>query len=199
MDVIVARIDTFGLVGIDLRARRGGTEKCAEQSRNAQEQHPRKKFHDFSPRHFRLPTISRRLLQPHPVSLSAPSFIAVLFEEGSVEIGSMNLAVAQRACLEKRILVMETGGSGRSAKARLSVTLQAQQIYVAYLQHMGIGSSVRNVAGLASLDLYRLMFENKGAFFVGMACKTNDVLRRRRPYLLRFYCAMHIVAVAALH
>ena len=134
-----------------------------------------------------------------PFSLSASRFIAVLFEEGSVEIGSMNLAVAQRACLEERILVMETGGSGRPAKARLRVALQAQQIYVAYLQHMGIGSTVGNVAGLASLDLYRLMFENERAFFVRMACKTNDVLRRRRPYLLRFYCAMHVVAVVALH
>jgi len=74
---------------------------------------------------------------------------------------------------------------------------QAQQIHVADLQHVHIGRSMRCVAGLATFDLYRLMFKNKRPSLVGMTIKTDRVLCRRSPQLVCLDRAMRIMTIAA--
>ena len=58
------------------------------------------------------------------------------------------------------------------------MALQAEQINVAYSQHVRIGASMGNVARRAAFDFYRLMLEYKRALLVGMAAEANCVLRR---------------------
>ena len=57
----------------------------------------------------------------------------------------MNLVVAQRACLEESVLIMEARSSWRRAEGRLCVALQAEQIYIAHLQHVRVGPAMGNV------------------------------------------------------
>lgn len=58
------------------------------------------------------------------------------------------------------------------------MALQAQQIDVAYPQHVRIGASMGDVAGRAAFDFYRLMLEYERPLLVGMACEANRILRR---------------------
>ena len=78
------------------------------------------------------------------------------------------------------------------------MALQAEQVDVAQFQHVGIGSTVRQMAGLTSVDLHRLVFENKGALLVRVALEAHRVLRGRSPHLVGLYRAVHVVAIAAL-
>ena len=78
------------------------------------------------------------------------------------------------------------------------MALQAEQVHVAQFQHMGIGSTVRQMAGLTSVDLHRLVFEYKGALLVRVALEAHRVLRGRSPHLVGLYRAVHVVAIAAL-
>lgn len=55
------------------------------------------------------------------------------------------------------------------------------------------------MAGRASFDLDRLVLEYERSLLVGVAGKTDRVLSCRRPNLLGTYCAMHVVALAALN
>jgi len=111
----------------------------------------------------------------------------------------MNLAVAKRACLEESILVVKARCPRSSAKTRLCVTLQAEQIYVAHLQHVRIRATVSNMARLASLNLYRLVLEHIRPLLVGMALEADKILGGRGAYLLRFHRAVDVVTVAALN
>ena len=77
------------------------------------------------------------------------------------------------------------------------MALQAEQVGVAQFQHMGIGSTVRQMAGLTSVDLHRLVFENKGALLVRVALEAHRVLRGRSPHLVGLYRSVHVVAIAA--
>ncbi len=79
------------------------------------------------------------------------------------------------------------------------MALQTQQIDIANPQHVRIGSAVWNMAGRAAFDLDRLVFEDEWPLFIGMAGKTDRILCRRGPYLLRPASAVHIVAVRTLH
>lgn len=79
------------------------------------------------------------------------------------------------------------------------MALQAEQIDVAYSQHVSIRSSMRQVTGRASFDFHRLMLEHKWPLLVGMAGEANRILGRRRAYLLRSDRSVHIVAVRALN
>ena len=78
------------------------------------------------------------------------------------------------------------------------MALQAEQVDVAQFQHMGIGSTVRQMARLASIDLHRLVFENKRTLLVRMALEADRILRGGSPHLVWFHRAMDIVAIAAL-
>jgi len=78
------------------------------------------------------------------------------------------------------------------------MALQAKQIDVAELQHVRIWSAVSQMAGLTSVDLHRLVFENKRPLFVRVALEADRILCGRSPHLMRLYCAMHVVAIAAL-
>ena len=91
----------------------------------------------------------------------------------------MNLTVAKRACLEESVLIMKAGRPGSSAETRLRVALQAEQIYVAHLQHVRVWATMSNVARLASLDFHSLVLEHIGALLVGMALKADKILRGR--------------------
>ena len=121
-----------------------------------------------------------------------------LFEESRIEIRSVNCRVAQNARLEQARLVVERRCSGRAAEAGRGVALQAEQVDVAQLQHVGVRSTMRKVAGLASINLYRLMFEHERPLFVRMTCKADGILRRGSPHLFGFHRSMHVVAIAAL-
>jgi len=138
---------------------------------------------------------SAKTLRP----LSLPPADSSLLEEKLIEIRPVNLAVAQDACLEKRILVVEARRSRRSAEARLRVALQAKHVHIAHLQHVRVRPAVRRVARLASLHLDRLMFEHERPLLVRVALETDHILRRRRSQLMRSLRPVRIVAVRALH
>lgn len=78
------------------------------------------------------------------------------------------------------------------------MTLQAEQIHIAYSEHVRIGPSVRNMAGTAPLDLYRLMLENEGPLLIDMTFETDSILRRRSPHLLWPHGSVWVMAVTAL-
>jgi hypothetical protein len=78
------------------------------------------------------------------------------------------------------------------------MALQAQQVYIAQLQHVRIRPAVHQMAGLAPVNLHRLMLEYKRPLFVCVARETDRILRGRRPYLLGLHGAVRIVAVRAL-
>lgn len=90
----------------------------------------------------------------------------------------------------------------RSARCRadrgIRVALQAQQVYGRELQHMGIGSAVRNVARLAAFRLHRVMLEHIRSLLVRMACEADGILRCGCTHLLRLHRSVDIVAIAAL-
>ena len=106
--------------------------------------------------------------------------------------------MAERACLEKSVLVVEARSARRAAETGLRMALQAQQIHIAYFQHVRVGPAVGNVARLATLELYGFVLEHEWTLLVDMARKADNVLRRGRPDLLRFHRAVHIVAITAL-
>ena len=140
-----------------------------------------------------------RPLPALPEQSSPAKLVSLLLEKELIEIRAVNLAVAKRACLEKCVLIMEAGRPWRSAETRLRVALQAEHVYVADLQHMRIGTTVRNVARLASLDLYGFMLEHVRTLFVRMALKAHKILGGRGSHLFWFHRSVHVVAVAALN
>ena len=79
------------------------------------------------------------------------------------------------------------------------MTLQAQQVDVAKLQHVGIWPAVRQMAGLASIDLYGLVFENKRPLLVGVALEADRILRGGTTHLFGADRTVHVMAIAALH
>jgi hypothetical protein len=106
--------------------------------------------------------------------------------------------VAQNARLEQARLVMERRSSWRSAEARRGVALQAKQIDIAQFQHVRIWPAVHQMAGLAPIDLHRLMFEYKRSLLVRVACEANRILSGRSPHLMGPHGAVRIVAIGAL-
>ena len=70
-----------------------------------------------------------------PISFSAfdgkKSLWRLLFEEGRVEVRTMDRDVALRACLEERRLVMERRSARRAAETRGGMALEAEQVDVA--------------------------------------------------------------------
>src|SRR6202035_5538906 len=122
---------------------------------------------------------SFRTCVPSPKSKSISS--RLLFEEERIEVGAVHLRVAQHARLEEAGLVVERRSPRRAAETRRRVALQAQQVDVAQLQHVRIRPAVHHMARLASVDLHRLVFENKRPLLVRVTRKANRVLRGRRP------------------
>jgi hypothetical protein len=110
----------------------------------------------------------------------------------------VNCRVAQNARLEQARLVVERRSSWRSAKARRGVALQAQQVDVAQFQHVRIWSAVHQMAGLATINLYRLVLEYKRSLLVRVAREANRVLSGRTPHLMGPHGAVRIVAIGAL-
>jgi hypothetical protein len=54
------------------------------------------------------------------------------------------------------------------------------------------------MARLTSIDLHRLVFENKRPLFVCVALKADCILRRRSPHLVGLDRAVDVMAIAAL-
>lgn len=90
--------------------------------------------------------------------------------------------MAQRARLEESLLAVKRRCSGRPASfpvgRGIGMALQAQEIDVAYSQHVRIGASMGNVAGRATFDFDWLMLEHERPLLVGMASEANRILRR---------------------
>ena len=57
---------------------------------------------------------------------------------------------------------------------------------------------MRQMAGLTSVDLHRLVFENKRSLLVRVAFEADRILRGRSPHLVGLYRSVHVVAIAAL-
>ena len=79
------------------------------------------------------------------------------------------------------------------------MALQANEVDVAQLQHVGIRTTVDQVAGLAAVGLHGLMFEDERALLVGMALEADCVLGGGSADLFGPFGAVHVVAIAALH
>src|SRR5580693_3306193 len=111
--------------------------------------------------------------------------------------------MAQRARLEEGLLAVKGRSpwrpAGLCARGNVGVALQAQQVDVADSQHVRIGAAMRNMAGRAALDFYRLMLEYKRPLFVRVAGKTNRILASRGPQLPWSHGAVRIMAIAALN
>jgi len=106
--------------------------------------------------------------------------------------------MAQRACLEERVLVVERRSARRAAEARSCVALQAEKVHIADLQHVRVRAAVRQMARLASIHLDGLVLIDKRPLLFGVALKANLVLIRSEAYLLRASRPVHVVAIAAL-
>lgn len=78
------------------------------------------------------------------------------------------------------------------------MALQAEQVDVAQFQHVGIWSTVRQMACLASIDLYGRMLVHKRPLLVRVALEADRILRGGGLHLLGLDCAVRIVAVRAL-
>src|SRR5580692_1336501 len=115
-----------------------------------------------------------------------------------VEIGAVNWRVAQNTGLEKARLIVESRSSRRTAEGGVRVALQTKQVHIAQLEHMGIGSSVGQVAGLAPIDFDRLVLEDERPLLIGVTFETDGVLRGTRAHLLGLHRAVYVVAIAAL-
>jgi len=93
---------------------------------------------------------------------------------------------------------VERRSSRRSAKARRGVALQAKQVEVAQFQHVRIWPAVHHMTGLATINLYRLMFEYKRSLLVRVTREANRILRGRSPHLMGPHSPVRIVAVGTL-
>src|SRR5271163_2786658 len=118
------------------------------------------------------------------------AFRRVLLKEGRIEVGAVNLRMTQHARLEKTRLVVKRRSSWRPAKAGGRVALQAEQIDVTQFQHMGIWAAVHQMAGLAPIDLYRLVFEYKRSLLVRVALEADRILCGGGSHLLGPHCAV---------
>jgi hypothetical protein len=84
--------------------------------------------------------------------------------------------VAQNARLEEAGLVMKRRCAWCAAEARLRVALQAEQVNIAQLQHVRIGSTVDAMASLAPVHLNRRVLVDEWPLFVGVALKADCIL-----------------------
>lgn len=130
--------------------------------------------------------------------------IGALSEEDIPEIRAVNLHVTQCASLLLgRVLSVHhrrMGGGG------CRVAPQAQQIDVAVLQHVNVGSAVRDVAGCATGGSDRPMLVNERTLLVSVTLKTNHITCARRTNLpgqvIRLpdpIGPMLVVAIGAFH
>ncbi len=78
------------------------------------------------------------------------------------------------------------------------MALQAKQVDVAELQHVGIRSTVRQMARLASFDLHGSVLVDKWPLLVRVAFKADRILGGRSSDLFRSHRAVHVVAIATL-
>src|SRR5580698_1094850 len=111
-----------------------------------------------------------------------------LFEKCLVEVGAVNLVMAQRARFEEGLLAVKRRSSWRVASLPvhkgISVALQTQQIDVAHLQHVNIGTAVGRMAGRATLHFHGFMLKHERSLLVGVTTETNGILCRRSADLL---------------
>lgn len=107
--------------------------------------------------------------------------------------------MAQRARLKKCLLAVKRRRprrvTGLRIHKRICMALQAKQVHVAHSEHVSIRASVGDMTRRAALDLYGLVFEHKRPLLIHVAGKTNCVLCRGRPHLLRAYSAVRIVTI----
>lgn len=78
------------------------------------------------------------------------------------------------------------------------MTLQAEQIHIADLQHVRVWAAVDHVAGRAAIHLHGRMLVYKRALFVDMAFEADRILSGSHPHLLGTLGAVWIMAVRAL-
>ncbi|MGC1619094.1 MAG: hypothetical protein WA765_11465 [Candidatus Acidiferrum sp.] len=142
----------------------------------------------------------KSLIPGLPAFLLAESkLMPFLFEERCVEIGTVNLRMTQHARLEKACLIVKRRHARRAAETGCRVALQAKQIDVADLQHVRIRPAVRQMARLASIDLYGSVLVYKRSLFVDVTFEADGVLRRGSPHLLGAHRTVHVVTITALH
>ena len=103
--------------------------------------------------------------------------------------------VAHRARLILCGLIMRRA---RGPLRRERMTLQAQEIDLAYPQIARVGRSVWRVTTVAALSLHRYMFKNERALLVGVTLDTNRVPAGHGPHLPKCARTMDVMAVAAL-
>ena len=97
-------------------------------------------------------------------------------EEIIAKVGSVDLHVTQRA----RVLLRGHLGihDRRVSEGRCRVAGQAEQPHAAVLQHVRIGSAVRNMASRASIRLHYGMLEYEGSLLIRVALEADGVAGR---------------------
>ena len=78
------------------------------------------------------------------------------------------------------------------------MALQAEQVDVTELEHVGIRPAVRQMARLASINLYGSVLVDEWPLLVGVALEANRILGGGSAHLFGACCAVHVVAIAAL-
>jgi len=102
--------------------------------------------------------------------------------------------VAHGACLVLGRLVVRWPGW---TNYREGVTLQAQQVHLAYPQQARVGRPVRGVAAHAALGLHRNMLEHEWPLLIGVASVTDRVAAGQGFHLPQGRGAVYVVAVIA--
>ena len=91
----------------------------------------------------------------------------------------MDCRVTNRASLKLRRLVVELRRPRRGTETRARVALEAKQVQIALLQHVGVGRAVRHMTGLATVRLYSLVLEDERPLLVRMAREADSIPRGR--------------------
>ena len=134
--------------------------------------------------------------------------MAASLEEDRADVGTVNLGVAERACLIFLRLVVEARNARSSTETGRRVALHAELIHVRVAQKVWIRGTVGRVAGRAALGLDRLVLVNERSLLVHMAIEADRVSGDSGAELLVLAerieresggAAVRIVAVGALH
>ena len=78
------------------------------------------------------------------------------------------------------------------------MALQTEQVDVAQLKHMRIGTAVGEMAGLATVGLNGLVLKHKRPLLVRVAFEADLILRRGGAHLFWLHSAVYVVAITAL-
>jgi len=189
LNVIVTRVDSLCFFGVILGARRRREEKRPNCYQQAERSDTEAISHDLSPRRLKLVISAREFHDPTALRLHWQTFVICNLSEIDVaKVGSVDRRVAHGARLYIDSVVRDRTVHHRKtswlavvaccrggSEVGCGVALQAEQVDVAVLQHVGVGPTVRDMARRASFQLHRTVWEHEGPLLVLVAVETDGI------------------------